>query len=125
MELAMAVGGVLLALLAGVAAGYKTGSVIRGNRKAFWGLNIAAVVFCAALDFVGLVLGQYWLAVSAIGLMAGLITGLKYGYAESIGAWRIFDSWTGGDESLRRPPPDPRSGDQPEDPASVHRPGPR
>jgi len=51
-------------------------------------MNVAAVLGCAILDFAGLASGTYWLAFSAIGLMAGLITGMKYGYVDSMRIWR-------------------------------------
>jgi hypothetical protein len=40
------------------------------------------------LDFVGLATGRQLLAYAALGLMGGLITGLKYGHSDSIGLWR-------------------------------------
>ncbi len=46
-------------------------------------------------DFAGLVLGWPWLAYGSLGAMGGAITGLKYGYAESIGVWRSIDRVTG------------------------------
>jgi hypothetical protein len=47
-------------------------------------MNVTAVLGCAVLDFVGLASGRQWLAYSALGLMGGLITGLKYGHSDSI-----------------------------------------
>jgi hypothetical protein len=52
-------------------------------------MNAAVVVGCAALDFAGLATGRYWLAYSAVGLMCGLITGMKYGFSDSIAVWRM------------------------------------
>jgi hypothetical protein len=52
-------------------------------------MNAAVVIGCAALDFAGLATGRYWLAYSAVGLMGGLITGMKYGFSDSIAVWRM------------------------------------
>jgi len=99
----LAVAGVFVGLLGGLLGGYWLGGLARKNSRQYWALNGASVLLCVALDFVGLVTGQVWLALGAVGLLAGLLTGLKYGYSESIGAWRIFDTWMGTDEELRPP----------------------
>lgn len=109
MQLFLGILGVLVGLVGGIALGYWLGSLVRGHAKRYWALNGAAVVVCVVLDFIGLVTAQDWLALGAVGLMAGLITGLKYGYAESIGIWRLFDTWTGTDEELRPPKEPPRN----------------
>ncbi len=85
-------------------------------------MNVGALLGCAALDLTGLVLGRQWLAYGALGLMAGLITGMKYGYSDSIGVWRTPESTgeegpavEGADEDVRasaqtRPPAAQRGG---------------
>ncbi len=103
MQLAGAIIGVLAGLLGGIWGGYKLGEHVRGNPREYWTWNAVAFVVCVLLDMVGLALGWHWLAVSALGLLAGLITGMKYGYSESIGIWKMFDTWTGGDADLRPP----------------------
>ena len=80
--------GVGVGLVLGALVGYRIGKEVHGNRRVYWALNVGAVLGCAALDFVGLMMGWYWLAYSAIGLMAGLITGMKYGYVDWMGVWR-------------------------------------
>ena len=107
MAVFIGVASVLVGVLAGIFAGYALGKLVRGRSARYWGLNAGALVVCMTLDFVGLVTGRAWLALGAIGLMAGLLTGLKYGYAESIGAWRFVDRWTGTDRELR-PHDEPR-----------------
>jgi len=102
---------VLLGLLGGIWAGYKLGEHVRGNPGRYWAWNAAAFVGCILLDLAGLALGQYWLTVASMGLLAGLITGLKYGYSESIGIWKMLDTWTGVDADLRPPVSDPADED--------------
>jgi len=80
--------GLAVGLGCGGLAGYRLGASIRGRRRAYWSLNVAVVLACAALDFAGLVSGVNWLAYSALGLMGGLITGMKYGYVDSIRVWQ-------------------------------------
>jgi hypothetical protein len=87
-ELVLTLGGVAAGLVFGGLVGHRIGERVRGRRRAYWALNVAVVLGCAGLDFAGLAMGSYWLAVSAIGLMAGLITGMKYGYVDSMRIWR-------------------------------------
>jgi hypothetical protein len=66
-------------------------------------MNLTAILGCAALDFAGLVLGLYWLAYGAVGLMGGLITGMKYGYVDSMRIWagpRTTDATTDASASV-------------------------
>jgi hypothetical protein len=76
--------GIVLGLAAGGFAGFALGGRFRGRPRAYWTMNVVAVLGCAALDYAGLASGRYWLAYSAVGLMGGMITGLKYGYSDSI-----------------------------------------
>jgi len=101
MQLVAVIAAVLLGLLGGIFGGLKVGEMIRGRPRTYWLLNGAAVLAFMVLDFVGLATGQLWLAMGAIGLMGGTITGLKYGYNESIGIWRKIDGWTGADAGMR------------------------
>ena len=101
MSLLFTVVGVVVGLTIGVAGGLRAGEMVRGRPRAYWALNAVAVIVSMLLDFTGLALGQMWLALGAVGLMGGSITGLKYGYSESIGIWRTIDTWTGADAGLR------------------------
>jgi hypothetical protein len=64
-------------------------------------------------DFIGLMLGWPWLAYGSLGAMGGAITGLKYGYSESIGVWRTIDRVTGIE-----PPELPAEAEEHDDPAA-------
>jgi hypothetical protein len=79
--------GVAAGLAVGGVAGYRIGKHVRGCRRDYWALNAATVLGCAALNYYGLVSGRHWLACAAIGLMGGAITGMKYGYVDSIRVW--------------------------------------
>ena len=96
-----AIAGVIVGLIGGIFGGLKVGESIRGRARMYWGLNALVVLVCMLLDFAGLATGQLWLALGSLGLMGGSITGLKYGYSESIGIWRMIDTWTGRDASMR------------------------
>jgi hypothetical protein len=81
----------LSAVAAGLALGGLAGLRIGGgiqSRRGYWTINIAVVLGCMVLDFAGLMAGRYWVAYSALGLMGGLITGVKYGFIGSTGGWR-------------------------------------
>lgn len=84
--------GIMTGVAVGGLAGFWIGGRVRGQRRAYWALNVVAVLACAAIDFAGLALGRPWLAYSAVGLMGGLITGMKYGYSDAMRIWRPTDS---------------------------------
>jgi hypothetical protein len=85
-SLALTLSAVAAGLVVGGLAGYRIGGHIQ-SRGGYWTANFAAVLGCMALDFAGLVTARYWVAYSALGLMGGLITGLKYGRVASMGGW--------------------------------------
>jgi hypothetical protein len=87
MQLAVAVAATIAGLGLGGAAGWALGKWSAGHRRRFWTLVSACLVASMALNYIGLTSGQKWLALGALGLMAGLLTGLKYGYAPQTRAW--------------------------------------
>ena len=107
----MTVLAVLAGLLGGFWAGFALGDHYLGRPRAFWSLNGAFVAACMVAQFAGLVLGWPALSYGALGVMGGSLTGLKYGYSESIGLWRVIDQMTGiepptpAEESMRNEPP--------------------
>ena len=107
-NLALAITGVTAGLVGGVLVGWRLGVANRASRRAYWMLNTAVVFGCGLLNFAGLVTARSWLAYAAIGLMGGLITGMKYGYSESGGVWHRQDPATEGDDTVRyqEAPPD-------------------
>jgi hypothetical protein len=90
--LAITLAAVAAGLVGGGLAGYRMGEIVRGSRRSYWVMNVGVLLVCAVLDFTGLVLGRPWLAYGALGLMAGLITGMKYGYSDSIRVWQAPES---------------------------------
>ncbi len=66
-------------LTVGAAIGHVLGRRYRNIAWRFWTVNGGAFVVCSALCAVGLALGIRWLAVGALGLLAGVLTGAKYG----------------------------------------------
>ncbi len=115
MQLVAVIAAVMVGLLGGIFGGLKFGEMVRGRPRTYWLLNGAAVLAFMVLDFIGLATGQLWLALGAVGLMGGTITGLKYGYNESIGIWRTVDSWTGADANMRRSADDEDDDPKPRD----------
>ena len=67
----------------GLASGTAVGLVLGRRNGAvvwrFWVMCVFALVACSALCAAALVLAERWLAVGALGLLGGLLTGLKYG----------------------------------------------
>jgi hypothetical protein len=60
--------------------GYRYGIKCRKLPKSrFWVANVVALVAGVVMAAVGLRYGTTWLSTSALGVMAGSLTGLKYG----------------------------------------------
>ena len=86
---------------AGTAVGYWIGSRFRDDRRFLWALAIAAFLSASILNFAGLLSGTQWLAIGAVGLMAGVISGVKYGgFPET----RVWDAGSPGDDGKQKPP---------------------
>ena len=66
-------------LAGGAAAGYALGRRYREDTWRLWAVYACSLVACSALCALGLVLGERWFAVGALGLLGGLLTGTKYG----------------------------------------------
>lgn len=86
---------VLGGLLGGFWAGFALGERYRGEVRRYWTFNGLVVAGSMLANFAGLVLGWPALSYGALGVMGGALTGLKYGYSESIGVWRTVDRITG------------------------------
>jgi hypothetical protein len=87
-NLAITIASVFAGLALGALVGFRLGRGLGSSRRAFWAMSAAAVVCCGVLNYAGIVLGMRWVAFGALGLMGGLITGMKYGYFESADVWR-------------------------------------
>ncbi len=112
MGTAVVIAAVTLGLLGGLFGGLKVGEMVRGRPRTYWLMNGIAVLAFMVLDFIGLATAQLWLALGAVGAMGGTITGLKYGYNESIGIWRTIDDWTGADAGMRAADEDDATADR-------------
>ena len=70
---------VAIGLAVGVAAGYWIGHRWESNRRMLW--TMAGLAFATAwvVDLAGYIAGVPEVAIGSIGLMAGVVTGVKYG----------------------------------------------
>jgi len=84
---ALVVVGIMAGLGFGGLAGWRGGRWAVGFPERYWTLNSSAFFGSLLLDLVGLYVHQAWISYGAIGLMAGLITGLKYGYSPELRLW--------------------------------------
>lgn len=102
METALTVAGGAVGLALGIMGGFKIGALVRGRSGwYYWTLNIAAMVIGVMITTVGLVYAWGWLSIGGMALIAGSLTGLKYGYGKSVGLWRVHDTWMRTDENMR------------------------
>lgn len=88
----MSIGAVVANVVAGavgIASGVKAGLVAAHRWGSppwrFWVTCVGALVACSALCALGIGLGQRWLAIGALGLLGGMLTGLKYGVRAGAG----------------------------------------
>ena len=85
--LALTVIGVVAGLALGAVGGYRAGLQAQGVATRYWTLNGLAFVSALGLDIAGMFVHRAWLSYGSLGLMAGLITGLKYGYSPDLRMW--------------------------------------
>jgi len=74
-DIALAAGG----LGAGIWVGFRLGVRYGTPPWRYWLMNGGALVVCLGVCALGLALGARWVAVVALGVLAGTLTGLKYG----------------------------------------------
>ena len=87
--------GIVVGLVLGALGGLRAGAWARGFAARYWTLNAAALLGSLGLDILGLFVRQPWLSYGSLGLMAGLITGLKYGYSPTLRVWEAVDAQDG------------------------------
>ena len=73
-------------------AGYRYGERCRRLPDSrYWIANVAGMLLGMVLTMVGSGLGLSWLWIGSLGIMAGSVSGLKYGLGRSVGIWRLID----------------------------------
>ncbi len=97
-DIVLVVIGSIAGLALGVWAGLKWGmALIDKSSGKYWLANGAMLLAGMVVVVAGQALGAMWFAVAGAGIMAGGITGLKYGYGKSPGVWAIHDRLMGID----------------------------
>ena len=81
------VAAVVCGLAIGGLSGYAAGRSVVASRRRFWLAAGLGIVACVALDIVGVSLDSSWIMVGSLGVMAGWLTGLKYGGIAEIRVW--------------------------------------
>jgi hypothetical protein len=86
----------VLGALAGLAAsgwlGYRYGVKCRKLPESrYWIANAVGLLTGMVVSALGAQFAQTWLWVAGLGIMAGSLTGLKYGLGKSVGFWRLVD----------------------------------
>lgn len=88
----LALSGAVAGLAVGVWAGLAAGRRIQERAPwVFWLVNAAFVLLGLVINVIGLSIRQLWFAMIGLGLLAGGLTGLKYGYGRVVGAWKVID----------------------------------
>ena len=77
---------VAVGLVLGGVVGYAIGRRFEDDRTMLWTLGIAAFTTAWVLDLAGRIAGQPEVSFAALGLMAGLVSGVKYGGFPPLGA---------------------------------------
>lgn len=84
----------LLFMVLGILIGNKVGETLATNLKSsrrYWAYNVVALLLGVVVSAFVSALGLLWLAGLTIGLIGGVIFGLKMGYGKSVGAWAKHD----------------------------------
>lgn len=87
MSVLQTIGALAIGFVLGAAAGYAAGSKWRGRRRTLLALGAGALVVALLIDLTGYVAGRSAISNASIGLMAGLLTGIKYGGFPEIRVW--------------------------------------
>jgi hypothetical protein len=74
-------------LALGAVAGFAIGQHWESDRRMLWTIASAAFATAWIVDFAGYVSGHPEIAIGSIGLMAGLLTGVKYGGFADVRVW--------------------------------------
>lgn len=84
----------LLFMVLGILIGNKVGETLAthvGSNRQYWAFNALALLAGIVIAAFVSALGLLWLAGLTIGLIGGVIFGLKMGYGKSVGAWAAHD----------------------------------
>ena len=81
------IGAIAAGLALGGVLGYRIGLRWREKRRVLWTVGSVAFVSAGVLNLAGQITGQEWLAIGSLGLMAGLISGTKYGGFPEVRIW--------------------------------------
>ena len=88
MRLLVDIVAVAIGLAAGLGAGYWIGRRWEADRRMLWTMAGVAFATAWAVDLAGYVTGHPEVAIGSIGLMAGVVTGVKYG---GVSPLRVLD----------------------------------
>jgi len=73
-------------------AGYRYGERCRKLPESrYWIANTVGMLLGLVLATLGSQFGLMWLWIGSLGIMAGSVSGLKYGLGKSVGIWRLID----------------------------------
>jgi hypothetical protein len=100
---------ICVGLAVGAWVGYAVGVRLRGRKVLIWVAAGVGLLIVWAVDLVGLVTGHQELSTGSLGLMAGLLTGAKYGAFPSVRFWEKAPP-----PAPAAPGPAPKRGDAPE-----------
>ena len=81
------IGAVALGLALGCVAGFAIGQHWESERRMLWTMAGAAFVATWIVDVAGYFTGHPEVSIGSIGLMAGLLTGVKYGGFADVRVW--------------------------------------
>jgi energy-converting hydrogenase Eha subunit A len=88
-RLALYIAAVIVGLGVGGAIGWGVGRRWEQHRRRMWFATAVLLVAVCALDIAAISRGQFAVAYGAIGLMAGALTGIRYGgFSEIRDVWR-------------------------------------
>ena len=87
MLLLLEIAAIIVGLALGVVAGYWIGQRWESSRRMLWTMAGLAFATVWVIDLAGYVVGRPEISVGSIGLMAGLLTGIKYGGFPEVRIW--------------------------------------
>ncbi len=96
-SIAVFITALLLAIL-GILIGFRIGqqwAPRAESKRQYWVFNGIAYAVCIVVSAFIAALGLVVLVFAVIGILGGIIAGLKYGYGDSVGPWKKVDTMMG------------------------------
>jgi hypothetical protein len=93
--------GIAVGLTVGIYLGFTVGQRFESRRRLLWWALVPALAIVWTVDLLGLLFARPELSIASLGLMAGMLTGVKYGAFPQIRIWEKKPAKSPGQPAAR------------------------